>query len=50
MVDITEYFEDCVNCKESNGLYVRALIDFDSGEIVEFQYQECNHCGWNQSS
>ena len=50
MADVNEHFEDCFNCEESNSLYVKSLIDFDSGELIKYIYQECKHCGFNQES
>ena len=50
MVEQIEFFEDCIECNETDGCYVRALMDMDEQEIVKFIYQECKHCGWNQYS
>ena len=50
MIDQVEYTEDCIQCNETDGCYVRALMDMDEQEIVKFIYQECKHCGWNQYS
>ena len=50
MADVNEHFEDCFNCEESNGLYVKSLIDFYSGELIKYIYQEFKHCCFNQES
>ena len=45
-----DYTEDCFECEGTQTLSVKALMDFDSGEIVKFIEQECCACGWNQLS
>ena len=50
MLDQIEYTEDCFSCKAENSLYVNAIADVNSGEIVKFIEQECIACGWNQQS